>query len=224
MAGTRKLQRMLAPMGHKIGRDRLFDLLRAQSLLITRKRERPYSTMSWHRYHKHPNLIKDMQITAPNQVYVSDITYLPGLERTYYYLALITDAFSRKIVGYDLSESLTVDGSLRALNLALKPLEGDVNLIHHSDRGLQYCALAYTHRLEKRGISISMTEQDHVYENALAERVNGILKQEFLLDRPMPSLAYAKKQVRQAIHIYNHERLHMSIDWKTPHEIHQSLN
>ena len=180
--------------------------------------------MAWHHYHKHPNLIKDLEITTPNQVFVSDITFLPGLNRRFYYLALITDLFSRKIVGYDLSENLTTDGSLRALSMALKPLTGNINLIHHSDRGLQYCAHAYVNRLNDRGVRISMTEQDHVYENALAERVNGILKQEFLLDRPHASLALAKKQVHEAIYIYNHERLHMSINWRPPQKLHQSLN
>lgn len=222
--GTRKLQRMLAPMGVQVGRDFLFDLLARQGLLISRKRIRPHTTMGWHHYHKHPNLIKDLKITAPNQVFVSDITFLPGLSRRFYYLALITDAFSRKIVGYDLSESLTTQASLRALNKALKPLKGDINLIHHSDRGLQYCAHAYVNRLNGKRVKISMTEQDHVYENALAERVNGILKQEFLLDRPHASLALAKKQVDEAIYTYNNERLHMSIDWRTPQQVHQSFN
>lgn len=175
MVGTRKLHRMLGQDGHIIGRDRLFALLSREDLLIHRKRKRAYTTMSFHHYRCYPNLIKDRAITAPNQVYVSDITYLPGSNR-FYYLALITDAFSRKIVGYDLSESLSIDGSLRALEMAMKPLEKDAELIHHSDRGIQYCAHAYVERLTKQGISISMTEQDHVYENALAERVNGILK------------------------------------------------
>jgi transposase InsO family protein len=222
--GTRKLKRMLASMGLIVGRDALFDLLGRQDLFISRKRTRPFTTMGWHHYHKHPNLIKDLKVTAPNQVFVSDITFLPGLNRRFYYLALITDLFSRKIVGYDLSEDLTTDGSLRALNMALRPLTGDINLIHHSDRGLQYCAHAYVNRLHDKGVRISMTEQDHVYENALAERVNGILKQEFLLDRPHASFDLAKKQVNEAIYIYNHERLHMSIDWRTPLQVHQSLN
>lgn len=222
--GTRKLYRMLAPMGLTIGRDRLFDLLRGQGLLISRKRKRPYTTMGWHHYHKHPNLIKHLEITAPDQVYVSDITFLPGINRRFYYLALITDAFSRKIVGYDLSEDLTTDSSLRALNMALRPLTGNIELIHHSDRGLQYCAHAYVNRLNDRGVKISMTDHDHVYENALAERVNGILKNEFLLDRAHASLALAKKHVDEAIYIYNHERLHMSIEWKTPQQVYLSLN
>ena len=175
MVGTRKLYRMLEKDGHIIGRDRLFALLKREGLLIQRKRKRAYTTMSWHHYHCYPNLIKDKPKTAPNQVYVSDITYLQGPDR-FYYLALITDAFSRKIVGYDLSESLSIDGSLRALEMAIKSLGKGTELIHHSDRGIQYCAHAYVERLTKQGISISMTEQDHVYENALAERVNGILK------------------------------------------------
>ena len=215
---------MLAPRGVSVGRDLLFDLLARRDLLISRKRKRPFTTMGWHHYHKHPNLIKDLEITAPNQAFVSDITFLPGLNRRFYYLALITDVFSRKIGGYDLSENLTPDGSLRALNKAIKPLTRDLELIHHSDRGLQYCAHAYVNRLNDRRIRISMTEQDHVCENALAERVNGILKQEFLLDRPHASLALAKKQVHEAIYIYNNERLHMSIVWRTPLQVYQSFN
>jgi len=137
-------------------------------------------------------------------------------------LSVKTDVFSRKIVGYNLSETIEAADSLSALKKALKPIRKDTGLTHHSDRGRQYCAKIYIDHLQKYSIDISMTEHDHAAENALAERVNGILKQEFLLDRTMPSFDYARKQVREAIYIYNHERLHMSIGWRTPQSVYDN--
>lgn len=221
--GTRKLHRMvnerLKPDGIEVGRDHLFELLRAQNLLIRRRRHAKQTTNSRHRLKKYGNLIRDLKITRPNQVYVSDITYLETHEG-FCYLALIMDAYSRKIVGYDLSRSLSLEGSLRALQMAVSKLSGLRDLIHHSDRGIQYCSHAYVAVLVKRGIRISMTEDQHVYENAQAERVNGILKNEFLLGEVLISYEVAQKLVAEAIQIYNDERLHLSLDYQTPAMVH----
>lgn len=224
--GTRKLHRMvneqLKSEGIQIGRDRLFKLLQAQDLLIPRRKRGPQTTDSRHRLNKYGNLIRDLELTRPNQVYVSDITYVETL-LGFCYLALITDAYSRKIVGYDLSRSLSVEGSLRALEMALAPLAGPIQLIHHSDRGLQYCSHAYVDLLRAHGVQISMTEERHVYENAKAERVNGILKSEFLLGEQLASFDVAEQLVKEAIQIYNEERLHLSLDYQTPAMIHDAV-
>lgn len=221
--GTRKLHRMvnerLQTDGIEVGRDHLFALLRAQNLLIRRRRHAKRTTDSRHRLKKYGNLIRDLEITRPNQVYVSDITYIETHEG-FCYLALITDAYSRKIVGYDLSRSLSLEGSVRALQMAVTKLSGPLDLIHHSDRGIQYCSHAYVALLAKHGIRISMTEDQHVYENAKAERVNGILKNEFLLGEVLISYEVALKLVAEAIQIYNDERLHLSLDYQTPATVH----
>jgi transposase InsO family protein len=223
--GTRKLHRMvnerLKPDGIEIGRDRLFELLRAHNLLIRRRRHPKQTTWSGHRLRKYGNLIRDLELNRPNQVYVADITYLQTLEG-YCYLALLTDAYSRKIVGYDVSRSLCFEGCLRALQMALAPLSAPIQLIHHSDRGIQYCSHAYVDLLTTHGIQISMTEELHVYENAKAERVNGILKSEFLLGECLASIDLAEKMVKEAIQIYNNERLHLSLDYQTPARIHSA--
>lgn len=227
--GTRKLHRMinerLKSDGIEIGRDRLFELLRAHNLLIRRRRHPKQTTWSGHRLHKYGNLIRDLELNHPNQVYVADITYLQTLEG-FCYLALITDAYSRKIVGYDVSRSLCFEGSLRALQMALAPLSGSgpIQLIHHSDRGIQYCSHAYVDLLTTHGVQISMTEELHVYENAKAERVNGILKSEFLLGECLVSIDIAEKMVKDAIEIYNNERLHLSLNYQTPAMKHQAAS
>ena len=225
--GTRKLHRMvnerLKPDGIEIGRDRLFELLRAHNLLIRRRRHAKQTTWSGHRLRKYGNLIRDLEINRPNQVYVADITYLETLEG-FCYLALITDAYSRKIVGYDVSRSLSLEGSLRALQMALAQLSGPIQLIHHSDRGIQYCSHVYVDLLTTHGIQISMTEELHVYENAKAERVNGILKSEFLLGECLASIDIAMKMAKDAIQIYNEERLHLSLNYQTPAMKHQAAS
>ena len=217
--GTRKLHRMLNERlkadGIEVGRDHLFELLRAHNLLIRRRRCGRRTTDSRHRLEKYKNQIQGLELTRPNQVYVADITYLDTLEG-FCYLALLTDAYSRKIVGYDLSRSLAIEGTLRALQMALEALPGPIPLTHHSDRGLQYCSHAYVKLLAAHGIQISMTEENHVYENAKAERVNGILKSEFLLGERLPSFEAAKELVKESIQIYNEERLHLSLDYQTP--------
>lgn len=218
--GGRKLHKMIDVT---VGRDRLFNLLRENGLLVKRKRKYLYTTNSRHRFKKYKNLIKDKKPTGPEQQYVSDITYIDTREG-YRYLSLITDRYSRKIVGHELSVSLSVEGSLKALQMAIKTVSDPERLIHHSDRGLQYCSNAYVGLLKKNKIKISMTEENHVYENAMAERVNGILKQEFLLGVKLPSHYMAKRMVKEAVQIYNEERLHMSIGYVTPAQKHLNFN
>ena len=221
--GGRKLYRELKVFmistGLHLGRDRFFDFLRAHALLVERRRRYVHTTDSRHYLRTYRNIIKDMELTAPNQVYVADITYIRTLQG-FCYLSLITDAYSRKIVGYKLSRSLSIEGSLAALKMALRQSVDLTGLIHHSDRGVQYCSYDYTRLLKNSNISISMTEQNHVYENALAERVNGILKDEFLLGETLQSYEVAQQMVRQAVDIYNYERPHMSIDYEKPAQRH----
>jgi len=204
--------------GIKLGRDRLFDILRENNLLVKRKRSYVKTTNSFHRFYKYNNLIKELKINRPNQVWVSDITYI-RLTQGHCYLALITDVYSRKIVGYDISNSLELAGCIRALKLALLHARPSPGLIHHSDRGLQYCSNQYIEQLKNHKIQISMTEENHCYENAIAERVNGILKDEFYLDQNFLNLDLAKKATKNAIKIYNTKRLHLSLGYKTPEEV-----
>jgi len=221
--GGRKLYRELKvfmiSIGLHLGRDRFFDLLRVHGLLIERRRKYVYTTNSRHHFRTYRNLIKDMELNAPNQVYVADITYIRTLQG-FCYLSLLTDVYSRKIVGYNLCRSLSIEGSLAALKMALRQESVLNDLIHHSDRGVQYCSYEYTKLLKRNNIRISMTEQNHVYENALAERVNGILKDEFLLGETLQNFEVAQKMVKQAVNIYNYERPHMSIDYQKPAQRH----
>lgn len=221
--GTRKLYFKLKPvlleMGYKFGRDQLFNLLRRKNLLIQRRRKYVKTTNSRHRFLKYGNLLKELEISRSNQVYVSDITYIRTI-KGFGYLSLITDASSRKIVGYNLSQDLGIKGCMRALRMALRQVPKGIDLIHHSDRGIQYCSYDYTDLLKKYGVRISMTEQDHVYENALAERVNGILKEEFLLSETLASYEIAQSMVKESIQIYNQERPHLSLNYETPEQRH----
>ena len=204
----------------KLGRDGLYDILREQEMLVTRKRSFVKTTNSYHRFHKYNNLIKDIKIHRSNQVWVSDITYI-RLTQGHCYLALITDVYSRKIVGYDVSNSLELAGCLRALQNAMRQARHAQGLIHHSDRGLQYCSNQYVEQLKKHNINISMTEENHCYENAIAERVNGILKDEFYLDQNFANVELARKASDNAIKLYNNKRLHLSLGYKTPNEVFQ---
>ena len=227
MIGARKIQYLLRQqrkqLGICIGRDRLFSLLRENNLLIAAQKKYVKTTNSYHRFHKYRNLIKELDITKPDQVYVADITYVTIIDG-FCYLSLITDLFSRKIVGYCLSQSLGIDGCLTALRMALNGVAHPANLIHHSDRGIQYCSQAYVELLNNQNIKISMTEQNHVYENAVAERINGILKTEFLLGETLTSFKIAQQLVAEAIHIYNSERPHLSLNYQTPDEVHYAKN
>ena len=225
--GTRKLQELISPALEqaeiKVGRDGLFRILREHHMLVGRKKTTFKTTNSYHHFHKYSNLIKDMEVTAPNQVWVSDITYIRTV-KGFCYLALITDMYSRKIVGYDISDTLELSGCLRALQKALRQTRSAVGLVHHSDRGIQYCSHQYVNELTKRKIKISMTEENHCYENAIAERVNGILKDEFYLDQCFFNTDHACKATESAISIYNNKRLHLSLGYKTPNMVFKNVN
>jgi putative transposase len=217
--GGRKLYFDLKELKFKIGRDKLFDLLRKQDLLVKRSKRSSRTTYSNHWFRKYSNLIQGVQLTGTNQVFVSDITYL-RTARGFVYLSLVTDAFSRKIVGWDVCSSLCVEGALRALKMALKGVAHPEGLIHHSDRGIQYCCHDYVQLLKDNHILSSMTEENHCYENAIAERVNGILKDEFSLNQTLPSLKVAKELVRDSVRTYNSLRRHMSINYRVPDDVH----
>jgi transposase InsO family protein len=221
--GGKKLYWLLGPEIHRIaphfGRDKFFALLRDCDLLVSRKRQYRKTTHSYHHFHKYGNLIKDMSITAPNQVWASDITYL-RTEKSFVYLSLITDMYSRKIVGWYVSESLTIEGCIQALTAAIKEHPVPQGLIHHSDRGVQYCSHEYVNILKKQGAAISMTEDNHCYENALAERVNGILKDEYLFEGTLKDIEHARTACREAVNLYNTRRPHWSLEFKTPQQVH----
>jgi transposase InsO family protein len=223
--GTRKLLKALENdfqnQNLKIGRDQLFRILKEHNLLIRRKKYSCRTTNSYHRFYKYNNIIKNVTIIKPNQVWASDITYIRTI-KGFCYLALITDMHSRKIVGYDISDSLELKGCLRALQKAIYQAKNTKGVIHHSDRGIQYCSNQYTEILKRKKIEISMTEENHCYENALAERVNGILKDEFYLDQTFSSVKHAKKATKNAIKLYNNKRLHISLQYKTPNYVHNN--
>lgn len=219
--GTRKLKYRMALQGMSYGRDRLFDLLRSNKLLIKPLRSYTKTTYSKHWLKKYRNLIQHRTVSAPNQIWVSDITYIKT-DEGYNYLSLVTDKFSRKIVGYDLSESLKAEGAVRALQMAIDQEELQPGLIHHSDRGLQYCCSQYQQLLNEYQIQPSMTEQYDPYENALAERMNGILKTEFLLENGFTTSKLAQFAIQEAIDTYNSRRPHLSLNMKTPEQVHQN--
>ncbi|MCD7914471.1 MAG: IS3 family transposase [Tannerellaceae bacterium] len=189
-------------------------------MLIKPKRTYRITTNSHHRFRKHKNLIVDIQLKQPEQVWVSDITYIGGRDRNCY-LALVTDAYSKKIMGYDVSNSLSTEGSLRALNMAIKKRQYKNMLIHHSDRGLQYCSKEYQDTLKKKKIIPSMTETYDPYQNAIAERINEILKQEFLLKDYQVDIKTMRLVIQDAIRIYNTKRPHYSCYMKTPNQMHK---
>lgn len=226
--GTRKLHHLISPaltaQDLSIGRDALFALLRCAHLLVLPKRAYHKTTNSHHRFRRHPNLLKagpeQVCAEASEQVWVVDITYLPTRERCAY-LSLITDAYSRKIVGYHVHDSLHTAEVSQALKMALKGRQGSRPLVHHSDRGIQYCSNEYQAIHRKHGLICSMTDGYDCYQNAMAERVNGILKQEFLLQQP-EDLHQARRMVSQSIAIYNTERPHLSLQLKTPDEVHRA--
>jgi putative transposase len=221
--GGKKLYSMLQNDLEKynicIGRDRLFHFLRDEYLLVPKTRRYYKTTNSRHWMKKHPNLIQQMTLCRPEQVWVADITYLRTKEKTYY-LHLITDAYSKKIVGYKLADNLMATSTLEALKRAIKNRKYTDRLIHHSDRGLQYCSKEYTEYLIKNDIEISMTQSYDPYENAIAERVNGILKEEFGLFETFENYENLMNQVNQSIFFYNEIRLHMSINMLTPNKAH----
>lgn len=220
--GTRKLHYLLNSNGGiNIGRDRLFSILREEGLLVSRKRKYTVTTNSKHWLRKYPNLIKDLYPERPEQLWVADITYIDTLEGNAY-LHLVTDAYSKQIMGYELCNNMEASSTLKALQMALDKRKYQASeLIHHSDRGLQYCSKLYTDCLKEKGIYISMTENGDPYENAIAERINGILKDEFGLYDKFENIIGAKELVRQSIEIYNQLRPHLSCSMLTPNQMHQ---
>ena len=220
--GVRKLQVLLRPVleqhNIKVGRDGLFDLLREFGLLVKLKRYKHYTTDSKHQFYKYPNQIKDKQVNKSNRLWVSDITYIETGSK-FNYLFLVTDAWSKKIVGYNLSASYSVQGAAVALKKAFNNNKVAAGLIHHSDRGIQYCSKEYTLLLKKKKAVISMTENSDPYENAIAERVNGILKTE-LLETRYDNEYLAQKAIQKAVTIYNTKRPHLSIGLLTPQKAH----
>ena len=220
--GTRKLvillQGFVKEHNIKLGRDALFDLLREHKLLVRRRKRTVQTTFSRHWYHKYPNLIKQYEPLAPNLLWVSDITYI-NLDESFAYLSLITDAYSRKIVGFYLAETLEAIGCLNALKMAVEGCSDCSQLVHHSDRGIQYCSLNYVDLLQVNHIKISMTENGDPLENAIAERVNGILKEE-LLQQKYPDFKTAQMSVAKSVIIYNSLRPHSSCDMLTPQTAH----
>jgi transposase InsO family protein len=221
--GTRKLLWMLGPelsdAGVGLGRDQMFDLLRRHDLLLERLRGTPRTTQSRHPLPVFHNLVRDLVESGPDQAWVADITYV-RTEAGFVYVALIMDRYSRKIVGWHCGENLESFGCVEALKMALKDLPVGSHPVHHSDRGCQYCCHPYVELLQDRGLPISMTEQNHCYENAHAERVNGILKQEYALGTTFRTKADARRAVEQAVWLYNHRRPHLSLGFRTPAQVH----
>lgn len=221
--GTRKLYIKLydelRALG--IGRDRLFAIMKANHLQVVPKRQYHVTTNSHHRFRKHKNLVEHLDIIRPEQVWVSDITYI-GTRKHPMYLSLVTDAYSKKIMGFNVSESLNANGAISALKMALKVRRySPEQLIHHSDRGLQYCCNEYQEILVTSNVKASMTEKYDPYQNAVAERVNGILKQEFIKGILVNDLKLMEKLITQSVHIYNQERPHYSCYMNTPNMMHK---
>jgi putative transposase len=204
----------------KCGYQRFARILREEGLLVKRRKNYTITTNSHHRFHMHPNLIKDKEITGPEQVYVNDITYIKAGE-DHLYLSLTTDAYSKRIMGYHLSEDMKVSSVAESIKMAIKNSKNTQGIIHHSDRGLQYCHPRYTELLESNGIEISMTTKYDPYENAVAERVNGILKNEYCIGDGYPDLQTAKTDISRVIWIYNNLRPHMSCYMLTPTQAHE---
>lgn len=224
--GTRKLYHLLQDdlkqWQIKLGRDRLFDLLRKHRLLVKPTKQYRKTTHSKHWMKKHPNLYQGLNVTRPEQVFVSDITYVES-EEGVHYLSLVTDAGSRKIMGYHLSNDMKAESVAKALEQSIHNRRTTKPLIHHSDRGLQYCSQHYQGILKANDIKPSMTDGYDCYQNALAERVNGILKNEFLIHR-YRNKAELEQVLDESIYAYNHLRPHLSLGMKTPEEVHKKAS
>jgi putative transposase len=226
--GTRKLHHLLreplARVGAMLGRDAMFDVLRNARMLVPTRRAYHKTTDSHHRFRRHSNLIKEgpnqIQVTRSEQLWVADITYLPTVDK-FVYLSLVTDAHSRKIVGWHVHASLQTEEVAQALKMALRGRKTRQQLIHHSDRGIQYCSTYYQAIHERHGLTCSMTDGYDCYQNALAERVNGILKGELLLQRPA-DLSQARRLVAESVQIYNERRPHLSLKMQTPDAVHRA--
>jgi len=223
--GTRKLYWLLKAVMKendiKMGRDKFFTLLRDRGLLVKSRRRRVQTTDSNHVYWKYPNLIKEYEPCGPEQIWSSDITYV-STEEGFVYVSLVTDQYSKKIMGYSVHATLEVEGPLHALSMALKNRSHpETKLIHHSDRGIQYCSGEYIGLLERNGIQISMAAPGNPYENAVSERVNGIIKTEFYLDGYFRNIEQVCKTVKETVFLYNNHRPHASCDYLTPEQAHQ---
>ena len=225
--GTRKLYHLLKPSFRqqqiKMGRDVLFNFLRSERLLVWPRKRYIQTTNSKHWLRKHPNLINSFTVSKPEQVWVSDITYIKTNDGNLY-LNMITDAYSRKIMGYSIANNMESSTITSALKMALKNRIYKHRLIHHSDRGLQYCSKEYVGLAAKHKVAISMTENGDPYENALAERMNRTIKEEFLLDEIRYSSENTIKIVHESIATYNCKRPHLALHFKTPHDVHQKKN
>ncbi len=221
--GARKLLVLLRPAmadaGIEMGRDRFFGVLRKRNLLLEPLPRSPRTTNSLHSLPVFRNLLKDKELTGPDQAWVSDLTYI-RTDEGFLYAALITDAWSRKIVGYHIGDSLESQGCVQALRMALATLPRGRHPLHHSDRGCQYCCHQYVDVCRQAQLPISMTEVLHCYENAKAERVNGILKQEYGLGGTFSRKVHAIKAFHQAVHLYNHRRPHKALGYRIPAEVH----
>ena len=213
------LQSFLKEQKIHIGRDHFFDLLRRNKLLVRKIKRSVHTTNSKHHFHRYPNMAKDFIPLKAHELWVADITYIP-LKNRFAYLFLITDAYSRKIVGFHVSDDMKVSSATLALKKALAQKPAETIVIHHSDRGIQYCSTAYVQLLQQHNAHISMTQNGDPYENAMAERVNGILKSE-LISKYYDTIDNASIHIARCITIYNYKRRHSSINFQIPHEVHQ---
>jgi len=215
------LQRDFQEHSIKIGRDKFYDLLRENGLLMKNKKRKIKTTYSYHHFHKYPNIVKDFIPRKAGELIVSDITYIwiKDIEN-FAYLFLITDVYSRKIIGYCMSETLKAESAIKALKMALKQIPVTDSCIHHSDRGIQYCCHEYTALLKQNNMMVSMTENGDPRENAIAERVNKTIKEEFTEEKTLSfeTFAQGKREMSHFVRFYNEERPHRSIDMHTPSE------
>ena len=222
--GTRKVYHLIAATMRqkalKMGRDKLFTLMRDNDLLIAPRRRYVQTTNSRHWMKKHPNRAKTLTVIKPEQLWVSDITHI-RTEEGFCYLNMVTDAYSRKIVGYAIADNMEAESMIAAMAMALATKTASYRTMHHSDRGTQYCSQLYVSLMKRNKCIISMTENSDPYENALAERMNRTIKEEFGLDKVIKSRALASKMVKEAIDLYNYRRPHLSLKMKTPDEIHK---
>ena len=222
--GTRKLHSMLSAVlsenGIKRGRDKFFVLLKKEGLLVKPRRRRKMTTDSNHVYRKYPNVIREYVPNGPEQIWASDITYV-STERGFVYVSLVTDQYSKKVMGYHVHPTLEAQGPLTALKMAMKNrCHKETQLIHHSDRGVQYCGDEYSTLLKRNNILISMSAPGNPYENAVAERVNGIFKHEFYLDSYFSTIGQVRRTLREIVSVYNNNRPHASCDYLTPEQAH----
>lgn len=225
-SGGRKIFKMISPKlkedNIKIGRDGYFAILRENNLLIEKRKAYKRTTYSNHEYAVQSNKIKDLRVSSPNQVFVADITYIPLIGGNAY-LFLVTDLYSRKIVGYNLERDLKHKGAIKALQMSVNGLKDTKNIIHHTDRGCQYCCHEFLKEINKYQMLSSMTDENHCYQNAVAERINGILKQEFYLDIGFKNFEVAEYNIKNAIYVYNKIRLHENLRFLTPEEVYKMV-